>query len=265
MFKISKLFNKEKDLPSQAKDLPEANSENIVNNISNWYADRYASTLVQRNLMLIIVLLSLLVVIVSVIIVGNISSTFKIQPFVIEVEDKTGITNVVNPLSDREVTTNEVLNQYWITKYVKARETYSYDSWRYNYLTTVRMLSTPSVYYPFRRFINVSPQSPLALYGERTSTSIIFRSIQFFPPAKNKTGKLTDPQCVIRFTLYPDKGHIKGAVDNKLHKIVTLTYNYKQTKMNETERNENPLGFYITSYRGDIENDSVAVIDTGSK
>lgn len=253
MFKFNQLSNK-------AKDLPNTNSENVVNNINNWYSDRYANTLVQRNFMLIIVLLSLIIVIVSVIIVGNISSTFKIQPFVIEVENKTGITNIVNPFSDRELTGNEVLNKYFLTKYIKAREGYSYESWRYNYLTVVRLLSTPNVYYPFRKFINVSPDSPLAQYGNQTATSIAFRSIQFFPADVDKNGKPTDRQAVVRFSIFADKGALKGAINNKINKIVTLTYKYQQTEMNDDDRMENPLGFYITSYRADLENDTVPVV-----
>lgn len=260
MFNFSFKKNTSSNVDTEGKDVPKASSENVINNISNWYADRYISSIVQRNFMIIIVLLSLLVVIVSVIIVGNISSTFKIQPFVIEVEDKTGITNIVNPLEDRVVTTNQTLNKYFITKYIKARETYAYESWTYNYLTVVRLLSTPGVYFPFRRFVNVDPNSPLALYGNQTSTSIAFRSLQFFPPTPDNKGKMSDPQAVVRFTIYADKGFLRGAVDNKINKIVTLTYKYQQTEMNDDDRMVNPLGFYITSYLATIENDNVPVV-----
>lgn len=260
MFNFSSNKNTTPHIDTEGNDLPKTNSDNVINNISNWYSDKYATTIVQRNFMIIIVLLSLLVVIVSVIIVGSISSTFKIQPFVIEVEDKTGITNIVNPLDDNVITANQTLNKYFITKYIKARESYAYESWRYNYLTVVRLLSTANVYFPFRRFINVDPNSPLALYGNQTSTSIAFRSLQFFPPSPDRKGKLSDPQAVVRFTIYADKGNLRGAINNRINKIATLTYKYQQTEMNDDDRMVNPLGFYITTYRADIENDVVPVI-----
>jgi type IV secretion system protein VirB8 len=115
MFKVNNLFS------GQKGEAPEANSENVVSSINNWYSDRYNSIVVQRNLILIVLLLSLVLVIASVFVVGNVSSTFKIQPFVIEIEKKTGITNIVNPLVNRELTSDEVLNKYLITRYISKR------------------------------------------------------------------------------------------------------------------------------------------------
>ena len=235
-------------------NLPKANSDNVVKNISNWYADRYNSILVQRNILLILLLGSVFMVIASSFIVGNISSTFKIQPFVIEVEDKTGITNIVNPLSHRELTTNEVLNRYFIMRYVRSRESYNFQTYKYNYYTVIRLLSTPGVYSGFQRFINTSSDSPIA-YLDRMSTYIVFRSIQFFPPSFDQQGIPNDPKAVIRFTIVSDDGNLKGGTGGKLHKILTLTYKYDQTEMNEEDRSENPLGFFVTSYRTDIENE----------
>ena len=256
MFQIGKVISGKQ----QAQQVPEANSETVVVSINNWYSDRYNSIVVQRNLMLIILLLSLVLVIASVFVVGNVSSTFKIQPFVIEVESKTGITNIVNPLANRELIANEVLNKYFITRYIKAREGYSSESWRYNYLTVVRLLSTAQVYSAFKKFLNGSTESPIAIYGSQTSTIISFRSIQFFPSVLDSRGKMTDPQAVVRFTILPEKGVLRGAPDNKIYKIVTLTYKYQQSKMSDEDRNENPLGFFITSYRADVENNAVDVV-----
>ncbi len=236
-------------------DIPKANSDNVVKSISNWYADRYNSVLIQRNILLILLFASVFMVIASSFIVGNVSSTFKIQPFVIEVEDKTGITNIVNPLAHQELTTNEVLNKYFIMKYVKARESYNFQTWKYNYQTVVRLLSTQYVYNDFQRFINTSNDSPLAQYGNRISTNVVFRSMQFFPASNNQDGTPIDPKAVIRFTIYSDDGGLKGGTGGKIHKILTLTYRYQQSEMNDEERSENPLGFYVTSYRADIEND----------
>lgn len=255
MFKLNKLFS------NKSTEAPEANSDNIVSSINNWYSDRYNSIVIQRNLMVIVLILSLVLVIASVFVVGNVSSTFKIQPFVIEVEKKTGITNIVNPLINRELITDEVLNKYFITRYIKARESYSSESWRYNYLTVARLLSTPGVYRAFSAFFNKSTESPIAMYGNRVSTVVSFRSIQFFPPVIDARGRTGDPRAVVRFTILPDKGFLRGAVNNRIYKIVTLTYRYQQTRMSDDDRMENPLGFFITSYRDDVENNEIKVIE----
>ncbi len=253
MLNFKELISKKKS--NVTADIPVANSEKIVSKINNWYSDRYNSIVIQRNLLLILLLASLFMVIASSFIVGNVSSTFKIQPFVIEVEDKTGITNIVNPLASPELTGNEVLNKFFIMKYIKAREGYNFQTWKYNYLTVVRLLSDPGIYSGFRRFINSSADSPLAQYGSQMSVYVVFRSIQFFPPSADEAGIPNDSRAVVRFTIMPENGTLKTGTGNKIHKILTLTYKYLQTEMNDDDRSENPLGFYITSYRADIEND----------
>ncbi len=254
MIDFKKLLAK-KNTSNVTVEAAAANSDKVVSKVSNWYSDRYNSIIVQRNLLLVLLLASVFMVIASSFIVGKVSSTFKIQPFVIEVEDKTGITDIVNPLANRELTTNEVLNKYFLMRYVKARETYNFQTWKYNYFTVVRLMSSPDVYGSFRRFINGSSESPLALYGNQTSTSVVFRSMQFFPPDTSGDAP-GDPKAVIRFTVFADSGTLRGVTGNRIHKILTLTYKYTQTEMTEADRSENPLGFYITSYRADVENDA---------
>lgn len=250
---VSKNNNAQNNMKETA---PVANSDKIISSISNWYTDRYNAMVVQRNLLLVLLILCITIVLASVVVVGNISSTFKIQPFVIEVEEKTGVTNIVNPLARQELTGSEVLNKYFLMKYIKARESYNSETWRYNYFTVVRLLSDPGVYSGFKRFVNTSSNSPVALYGgSNVSTYVVFRSIQFFPPAREE-GVPKDSKAVIRFTIFPEQGGmIKGGTGNRIHKILTITYKYEQTEMNDDERSENPLGFYVTSYRDDIENE----------
>ena len=253
MFNLKEFLTKKKT--NVAVEVPAADSNNIVTNLSNWYSDRYNSIVIQRNLLLVLLLASVVMVIVSSFIVGNVSASFKIQPFVIEVEDKTGLTNVVNPLSNNELISNEILNKYFLMKYIKARESYNFETWKYNYLTVVRLMSDPGVYNGFKRFVNYSPDSPLALYGSQMSTYVVFRSTQFFPPSFDEKGVPNDPKAVVRFTIFPENGNIKGGTGNKIHKILTLTYRYQQTEMTDEDRSENPLGFFVTSYRTDIENE----------
>lgn len=268
MFNFKELLAKKvKKTPGteENKNTLSTSGDKVVQSLSNWYSDRYNNVVVQRNVLLVLLLASIIMVIVSTVVVGDVTSTFKIQPFVIEVEDKTGITNIVNPLANRELTTNEVLNKYFIMRYVKSREGYNFQTWKYNYLTVVRLLSDPGVYGSFRRYVMGSPESPLAKYGSQISTYVAFRSIQFFPPSNDEAGVPNDSKAIVRITIFPENGNIKGVTGNRIHKIITLTYKYAQTEMNDDERSENPLGFYITSYRADIENDAPPEITQGQQ
>jgi type IV secretion system protein VirB8 len=237
--------------------VPTANGNSVVENVSNWYSDRYNSTVVQRNILFILLVASIALVIISSVIVGSVSSNFKIQPFVIDIEEKTGVTTIVNPLVDKELVANDALNKYFLMTYVRAREEYYKDSWRYDYLTVVRLLSSPQVYNDFRSFLN-SSASPLAIYGDNASLDVEFRSVQLFPGVVDRSGIMSDSQAVIRFTVFPGKGGVlQGVTGNRMHKILTLKYRYDQTRMSNEDREINPLGFFVTAYRTDIENNKL--------
>jgi type IV secretion system protein VirB8 len=175
--------------------------------------------------------------VVGVFVVGYISLSKSVDPFVIEVEEKSGITNVVNPLDTKTMTSDEALKKYFIMKYLRARETYDVTDYEYNYSTIVRLFSTGSVYSKFKAFINDSPNSPVKLYGTSGVTTLKVRSTQFFD----------DGRVQIRFTIIENG---QGAQHNK---IATLKFAFVPMQMNDEDRYINPLGFQITEYRVDEE------------
>ena len=226
-----KLFSVSKD-----NKIPSSEGKQIVEDISNWYSDRYGKVLIQRNLLVIIVLISAVAIIATSFNLGMIAMSNKIAPIVVEIEDKTGIPTIVNPLSSgaKELSTNEVLNRYFVIRYVRSREAYCDVSYKYNFFTVVRLLSSYTVYDSFKNFVNNSPNSPLVKYGTGACTDFELRSIQFLSADKGITN------VVVRFNII-NRG-------NREPKIATLNYQYFQNKMTYNERLENPLGFTIVSY-----------------
>lgn len=245
---LKSILSKKIQRPEINQNVPIVRDDKVVSTISNWYSDRYGSIIVQRNILFLLLLLSMFIVVIAIFQVSNVSSQYTVRPFVIEVEDKTGITNVVNPLANQELISNDVLNQYFIMKYIRARESYCDIDYKFNYLTVVRLFSSGSVYSNFRRFVNYDPKSPILLYGKSTCTAVKLRSIQFFKETleENKVKKT----AVIRFTVVDANG-VRPIKD---YKIVSLEYNYVQMKLSNDDRDINPLGFQITNYKIDPEN-----------
>ena len=83
----------------------------------------------------------------------NVTSSKNVEPFVIEIEEKTEITNVIRPILKEKLSQEEALTKYFIMKYVTARETYSFSSHDYNYKTVVRLMSSSQAYSNFKSFI----------------------------------------------------------------------------------------------------------------
>ena len=141
----------------------------LAQNKKNWYVDQYQTAVVQRNFLAVITLVSLVGVIISVIAVSKISTSKSIEPFVIEIEEKTGITNVIRPLIKEDFSYNETLRRYFIMRYLNARETYDFNSFQHNYFKVVRLMSNKNVYSEFKKQVYVqNPKSPVRL-GENLS------------------------------------------------------------------------------------------------
>src|SRR5579864_3828195 len=70
----------------------------------NWYKDRYQYVLVQRKILTVITVLSLICTLAVVILISQLTPLKSVEPFVIEVDQKSGITQTVDPLTAKELT-----------------------------------------------------------------------------------------------------------------------------------------------------------------
>ncbi|ABD44843.1 type IV secretion system protein VirB8 [Ehrlichia chaffeensis str. Arkansas] len=224
------------------------NNKNDNNKLSNanlettysWHVSRYNSVVIQRNMLLFFTMLALSAVGISVFVIFNISKNRTIEPFVVEIEKKSGITTLVNPVSVKQYSADEVLNNHFIIEYVRSRELFDPNNFQYNYYTKVRLFSNQTTYSEFRNWIRLSnPASPLNLYANVTSGYLKIRSLQHLRPGSVQ----------IRFSL--EFNHPSGII--KKDRIATLSFQYVTLEMNEQERQINPLGFQITYYRADDE------------
>ncbi|MFV9838441.1 MAG: virB8 family protein [Aaplasma endosymbiont of Hyalomma asiaticum] len=220
------------------KDANNKSSEGIA---GDWYHDRYSSVVVQRNILLFLVVSSVFCIAISTFVIFRIGKTRTIEPFVVEIEKKSGITTLVNPITVKQYSADEVLSNYFIVEYVKARELYDPNNFQYNYYTKVRLLSSQDTYSGFRSWIRPSnPSSPMTLYSDVVSGTLKVRSLQHLGAGKVQ----------IRFTL--EFTNHSGAV-TKRDRIATLSFKYASLELNEQDRQVNPLGFQITYYRADDE------------
>lgn len=204
----------------------------------NWYYDRYETLIVQRNILFLLAVLAIVASMLCVILVGRVTLSKTVEPMVIEVEDKTGITNIVNPLADRVWSSDKAISNYFLMKYLRARETYNVADYNYNYTTLTRLLSNGTVYNEFKSFISDPKTNPIALYGASNSTILKIRSTQYLQDSPSG-----DHNVQIRFSVIETAGNKK-----QTNQIVSILWNYVQMQMTFEERMVNPLGFQIKFY-----------------
>lgn len=207
----------------------------------NWYKDRYQRVLVQRKLLTAITLFSLFCTLVTVIVISQLTPLKTVDPFVIQVDQKSGITQVVDPTTVQELTGSESINNYFIVQYIRAREGYHISDLAYNY-NLVRLMSESATVYP--EFVGQespnNPQSNAARLGSTGTRTVKFESITYLKP------QLAQVRLLIE-----EKSDNLGYTQQ--HMIATIGFQYIKMNLTTEERYINPLGFRVTSYRLDEE------------
>lgn len=208
--------------------------------LKSWSSSAYENVVIQRNLLFVFTIVCLVVVAISILIVRYVRSTRSVEPFVIEIERKTGVPTVVDPVSVAAYSADEAVRRYFVWEYVKAREEFFASTYFRNFNTVVRVLSTADVYFgDYRPKFSVSnPSSPYNIYGNGATRSLALKSIIF----------TSETSAQVRVAMY-----VKGMLNMVLNKIIFVEFKFDNVTMNIEERLINPLGFRVTLYRIDDE------------
>lgn len=207
----------------------------------NWYKDRYQRVLVQRKLLAAITVLSLICTLATVVVISQLTPLKTVDPFVIQVDQRSGITQVVDPTTVQELTGSEAINNYFIVQYLRAREAYHISDLAYNY-NLVRIMSESGTVYP--QFVAEenpnNPQSNAARLGSTGTRTVKIESITYLRP------QLAQVRLLIE-----EKSDNLGYTQQ--HMIATIGFQYIKMNLTTEERYIDPLGFRVTSYRLDEE------------
>lgn len=188
-----------------------------------------------------IALVSVIVAAASVVAVAGLTPLKSVQPFVIRVDNNTGLTDTVSVLKTKQNTYDEVIDKYWLGQYIQYRESYDWNTIQATYDTT-NLLSAPTVQNEFNQIYS-APTAPHKALKDNFKIIAKVRAISF-------VGNMAQ----VRFTkqtipLTGDKS--RNIPEQKL--IATIAYEYISTSQSEQDRLINPLGFQVTSYRVDPE------------
>ncbi len=197
--------------------------------LKSWYSNRYQIVVVQRNILLLFTLVSMFSVAIAVIFVKNIMSSKSLEPYVIEVEEKSGIATIVDQLTAQNFTGDQMIRKYFINEFVHAASGYDPKTYK-QAVEKVRLLSTAGVYSEFRGRINARD------LGADSSMEVRIKSIQF-----------TDSNnAQVRITR---QVRLKSASPTTKDEVISIGF-YFSPEINLTmeERLINPLGFQINKY-----------------
>ena len=212
----------------------------------NWYADKYQSLLVWRNWMMLIVMFSLAAVLTMTFSQAALLPMKTVKPFVIQIDEKTGLTQVVTNDVAQDYNANQELIKHFAMSYIFAREDYNYLLVENNY-KKVRILSSPQVAQSFRDGINqLNPNSPFNRFGVNVVRSVTLQSYNVQNPDKKPR-----EDSIVQARLVVTEQSSNGA-PLRYTVQVTMSCGFKKDlALDEDQRLINPLGFQVLSYSVD--------------
>ena len=174
----------------------------------------------------------------SIIAIACLAPLKSVEPFVIRVDNTTGIVDVVSAITGPN-TYADATTKYFAGLYVRAREGFSASEAEANF-RSVALMSVPAEQRRFQEsYRGSNPQSPQVLYGKSATVRVTISSVSM----------LDHNVASVRYL----KTVLRGDDTQTSHWIATLTFSYSSAAMSAADRMINPLGFLVSDFKADAE------------
>lgn len=190
----------------------------------------------------LVAFIGVIVAILSVTAVVFLTPLKTVEPYVIRVDNTTGMVDILTILNEQEITQNEALDKHFITRYIKAREGYYFDMLNEDYVF-VQLLSSPQIAENYRAIYSGESARDTKL-GNFTQIEVEIFSITL---GESNGTKTATARANLKTTNKNSKAQTSAT------KVITLSYEYQLSAANEETRLLNPLGFKVLNYRVDEE------------
>ncbi|KIU27263.1 conjugal transfer protein TraJ [Methylobacterium radiotolerans] len=178
--------------------------------------------------------------VVSVGAVAALSPLKSVEPFVVRVDNATGIVDVVSGLNAGPTSYDEAVTKYFLGQYVRLREGYSFVEAPVNFRTVSLLSSGPEQVRFATLYKGSNPESPQVAFGRSGIAEIRIKAISLLGPHLASVRYLRESR--------------RGDETKVSHWIATLAFGFEpKAKMSTSDRLVNPLGFLVSEYRSDPE------------
>ncbi|WP_369059074.1 VirB8/TrbF family protein [Caulobacter sp. 73W] len=207
---------------------------------SSWDDDRLSAALRSRRVAWLIAAGACVLASCACVAIAMLAPLKTVEPFVVRVDSATGAVEVMTALSGAEPRTyDEAVGKYFLSTYVRARETWLPAAAKANFDQAV-ILSAPAEQQRLAEaFRPTNPASPQVLLGPAAQATVEVRAVTFLSPSVG--------QVRYRRTL------AHNGVEEHGDFIATIAFAWAEGPMKEKDRLRNPLGFQVASYRTDQE------------
>lgn len=207
---------------------------NSVEEMQNWYQDRYTSVAIQRNFLLLFSVFTAGALLLSLTVLRKLQESGAAEPYLIEYDKNTGYMTVVESKSKQEYTAQQAVKESMLMQYIYHREapklTTVEDDMDY-----VRVSTLAKIYPDYLADVGVSIRT-LKRAGINPKYNIKINSIQYI--AANRV------QVTLTKKLIADDKEVES-MDYR----IIITFGFADIEMPIEDMRINPLGFQVLYYR----------------
>jgi type IV secretion system protein VirB8 len=201
--------------------------------------DRMVSAERSKRLAWFVAIVASVLACVSVAAVVALTPLKTVEPFVIRVDNSTGIVDVVSAMASSAGSYDEEVTKYFAARYVRAREGYVRSEAEENFRTASLMSNAAEQQRFAAAYRGSNPESPQNVYGRSATSRIGIKSISL----------INSNVVSVRYT----RTITRGEDVRTTHWVATITYSYTNAPISSSDRLVNPLGFLVREYRADPE------------
>lgn len=201
--------------------------------------DRMVSAERSKRLAWFVAAIASVLACVSIAAVVALTPLKTVEPFVIRVDNSTGIVDVVSTLSSDAGSYDEEVTKYFAARYVRARESYVWSEAEENFRTASLMSNAAEQQRFASAYRGSNPESPQNIYGRSSTSRIAIKSISL----------INSHVVSVRYT----RTVTRGEDLRTSHWVATITFSYANAPISSSDRLVNPLGFVVSEYRADPE------------
>jgi type IV secretion system protein VirB8 len=169
----------------------------------------------------------------------------RVDPFVIRVDNSTGIVDVV-PVYAGHATAEEAVTRYFLTHYLTVCERFNFATAESDYEECGAFHSAQRNQAWYALWTATNPASPLNVHKDGSTVRVQVNSVSFFTRASG----LSD-LAQVRYLKASRQG--AGSEESFTHWVATIQYAYADPATDPKTRRWNPLGFKIVDFRTEPE------------
>lgn len=212
---------------------------------ASWDADRVAQRERSARIAWRIAALATVLLALSILTLLILMPLKHVEPFVIRVDNSTGVVDAVPVFAGHE-RIPETVTRYLLDHYVTVCERFNFATAESDYEECGAFHSAARNQAWFAQWDRANPASPLNTYKDGTSVRAQVAAVSFF-----QRGSGLQDLAQIRYTKAARPGG--GGQDQITHWIATLQYAYGEPSTDPRIRRWNPLGFKVLEFHPEPE------------